>query len=567
MEKAEVSLQKDREGRTQAREAIKKNGDDLIKRKKDLKELEKQLKEEEKKLEEINLELKGKTDDYMSKIEEHQRKLAPWTEKINEKKKHIDVKISERELLAEKLSSESIRNKHAESKTLPKEIKLIQKEIGELESKTKERNCRNQLSVARQKADDAKMSLQQSQSRGKVLDSLLRMRDSGRIKGIYNRLGSLGVIDDKYDVAVSTACPALDNIVVETVEAGQACIEYLRKNNLGRGVFTVLEKLEKQWHDKINTPEDVPRLFDLIKPKDKKFLPAFYSVMQDTLVAENMQQANRIAYGHKRWRVVTLDGKLIEKSGAMTGGGNRQLRGAMDSRFKDDGVTAEMVVKLERERDKIEDELQGVLDEKRACEMSLRAKKESLPRKQVALEKLEMDMSSMNQQLSDEKSRIATLKAQVKPSPEDVKRHSEIEGEIECLQQEMQELKDKTADIEEQIKSLQEDIMEAGGMDLRLQKIVVDDVKKRIDSLNNKITKAMVAKAKAEKDVTKLEANIKKTEKEKEKIETDLKEVEEESKEKAKEAAQVMREADESKKVYRIVEMRSSTHHFCVARK
>lgn len=113
----------------------------------------------------------------------------------------------------------------------------------------------------------------------------------------------------------------------------------------------------------------------------------------------------------------------------------------------------------------------------------------------------------------------------------------------------MQELKDKTAEIEETIRSLQEDIMEAGGMDLRLQKIVVDDVRKRIDNLNNKITKAMVAKAKAEKDVAKLESSIRKTEKDSSKIEEDLKELEEEQAQKAAEFAKISKEMDDAKKV------------------
>ncbi|CAI2184074.1 11428_t:CDS:2 [Funneliformis geosporum] len=70
----------------------------------------------------------------------------------------------------------------------------------------------------------------------------------------------------------------------------------------------------------IQTPENVPRLFDLVKPKDDKFIPAFYSVLQNTLVAENLQQANRIALGKTRWLVVTLNGELIDKSGTMSGG-------------------------------------------------------------------------------------------------------------------------------------------------------------------------------------------------------------------------------------------------------
>lgn len=362
-------------------------------------------------------------------------------------------------------------------------------------------------------------------------------------------MGNLGVIEDKYDVAISTACPALDNIVVDTVEAGQACIEYLRKNNLGRAVFTILDKLGDQDTRPIETPEDVPRLFDLVQPKDPKFAPAFYSVLKDTLVAEDLRQANRIAYGRKRWRVVTLDGKLIEKSGAMSGGGNRQLRGAMGSRFQEDEVSAETVAKLERERDKLELSMRDIVEQRRATASALRSKQEALPKKEVTNEKLQMDLRSLEQQVKEEKSRLKTLKAQAKPSPQDVKRHDEIQTEIDQIEEEMNELKEKTVEIEEKIKSLQEEIMDAGGMDLRLQKIVVDDVRKRIDNLNSKITKSMVAKAKAEKDVVRLESSIKKTEKECENIDKNLKEMEEEYKEKAKEVQKVMKEVEEAKKV------------------
>ncbi|KAG0183387.1 hypothetical protein DFQ29_005763 [Apophysomyces sp. BC1021] len=568
LEKAKVSIETDRETRTEASDAIKKNQEELVARKKNLEGLEKQLKREEKKLEEINRELKGKTDGYLAQIEVHQKKLAPWTEKINNKKKDIDVKNSESEILTERISSgtraveeaekrlaaiqETHKAKIAQSELLPAEIEKLKSEIADIEQKTKakeaESSHRSQLNLARQKADEAKVSMQQSQSRGKVLNSLLRMRDSGRIKEIYDRMGNLGVIDDKYDVAISTACPALDNIVVDSVEAGQACIEYLRKNNLGRGVFTILNQQRNHNMRPIETPENVPRLFDLVKPKDKRFLPAFYSVLKDTVVADNLQQANRIAYGAKRWRVVTLDGKLIEKSGAMTGGGNRQLRGAMDSRFKGEEVSAETVAKLERERDELEAGLHEIIQERRAAELAFRSTRDILPRKEMTLEKLQMDIRSLERQVGDENKRLEELNAQIKPSPEDIQRHEEIKKEIKQLHEEMKELKERTVEIDETIRSLHEDIMQAGGMDLRLQKIVVDDVRKKIETLNKKITKSMVAKAKAEKDVTKLESSITRTEKENEKIEADLKELEQEFDNKSKEAAQIMQEVEKSKK-------------------
>jgi chromosome segregation ATPase len=76
------------------------------------------------------------------------------------------------------------------------------------------------------------------------------------------RLGDLGAIDATYDVAISTACGALDHIVVETAEAGQECVQYLRDNNLGFATFILMDKMEQQYHnrmDKIALPDKAKR--------------------------------------------------------------------------------------------------------------------------------------------------------------------------------------------------------------------------------------------------------------------------------------------------------------------
>ncbi|OAX33217.1 hypothetical protein K503DRAFT_786652, partial [Rhizopogon vinicolor AM-OR11-026] len=65
-------------------------------------------------------------------------------------------------------------------------------------------------------------------------------RPDYRIDGFHlcsrftGHLGRLGRIPDKYDVAVSTSCGALNNMVVDTVARGKACNELLRKQNIGR---------------------------------------------------------------------------------------------------------------------------------------------------------------------------------------------------------------------------------------------------------------------------------------------------------------------------------------------
>lgn len=67
---------------------------------------------------------------------------------------------------------------------------------------------------------------------------------------------------------------------------------------------------------KIPTPENVPRLIDLVKVEDENFSPAFYFALRDTLVVKDLEDATRIAFQRdKRWRVVTLKGEIIEQSG------------------------------------------------------------------------------------------------------------------------------------------------------------------------------------------------------------------------------------------------------------
>ncbi len=55
--------------------------------------------------------------------------------------------------------------------------------------------------------------------------------------------GDLGAIDEKYDVAISTACGALDFIVVETIDVAEKCVKFLRENNIGVATFIALDKV------------------------------------------------------------------------------------------------------------------------------------------------------------------------------------------------------------------------------------------------------------------------------------------------------------------------------------
>lgn len=56
-------------------------------------------------------------------------------------------------------------------------------------------------------------------------------------------------------------------------------------------------------------------MFDLVRVTDQRVLPAFYFALRETLVANDLEQATRIAYGSPRYRVVSLRGDVIELAG------------------------------------------------------------------------------------------------------------------------------------------------------------------------------------------------------------------------------------------------------------
>ena len=85
-------------------------------------------------------------------------------------------------------------------------------------------------------------SVQDSRNKNKVLMELQNAQKRGLLHGIYGRLGDLGSIDQAYDVAISSCCPQLDYIVVESIKDAEQALNYLRENNIGKATFIGLDK-------------------------------------------------------------------------------------------------------------------------------------------------------------------------------------------------------------------------------------------------------------------------------------------------------------------------------------
>lgn len=532
--KLEATIANAENSAAEGEQTIAECAEEIERRSQEIVALEQQVKQEEAQLASIRESLKGKTQHLSDQIAAKQKSLEPWKEKINQKQSAIAVAESEMAILREKANAgavaleelqakiaaieESQAAKAEELKQCQAEKASLQKEgrraVAELEKLAQEEpKFRAQLSNARQRADEARSSLAATQTQGNVLTALMRMKESGRIDGFHGRLGNLGAIDPMYDVAISTACPALDNFVTDTVEAGQQCIEYLRKTNLGRGNFICLDKLRVRDLSPIQTPENAPRLFDLVKPKHEKFRPAFYHALQDTLVAKDLAQANRIAYGARRWRVVTLAGELIDKSGTMTGGGTTVKKGLMSSKLVAD-TSKEQVAKLEADRDSLEQAFQEFQERQRELEARIHTLKQQIPELDTKMQKINLEIESSARNLADARRRMQEIHQEHQPSKSDDSRIAVLEREVAKLNREVEKLHGETSSIEDEIKMLQDKIMEVGGEKLRAQRAKVDALKEEIVSQNEAVSEAEVRKAKAEKQRVKLQKDHAKATKE-----------------------------------------------------
>uniref|UniRef100_A0A4X1VJ21 Structural maintenance of chromosomes protein n=1 Tax=Sus scrofa TaxID=9823 RepID=A0A4X1VJ21_PIG len=228
--------------------------------------LEKEKEKEEKKLKEVMDSLKQETQGLQKEKESQEKELMGFSKSVNEARSKMDVAQSELDIYLSRYNtavsqlskakdalmaaSETLKERKAaigdiEAKLPQTECELKEKEK-ELQKLTQEEiNFKSLVRDLFQKVEEAKSSLAMNRSRGKVLDAIIQEKKTGRIPGIYGRLGDLGAIDEKYDVAISSCCHALDYIVVDSIDTAQECVNFLKRQNIGVATFIGLDKVNK----------------------------------------------------------------------------------------------------------------------------------------------------------------------------------------------------------------------------------------------------------------------------------------------------------------------------------
>uniref|UniRef100_A0A8C1BMH3 Structural maintenance of chromosomes protein n=1 Tax=Cyprinus carpio carpio TaxID=630221 RepID=A0A8C1BMH3_CYPCA len=496
------------------------------------KKQQKQLqKDKEKKREQELLELSKTVNQTRSRMDVAQSELDIYLSQHNTAVSQLN---QAKDALQETV--DTLRERRAAIKDLNARIPPSEEQLKKISEQDQQK--RMQVGDMRQKVAEAKSSLSTNRSRNKVLDALMQQKRSGKIPGILGRLGDLGAVDEKYDIAISSSCGSLDNILVDTIDTAQRCVTFLKTQNIGVATFIGLDKM-KVWQQSmgsISTPESTPRLFDMVRVKDESVRPAFYFALRDTLVARDLEQATRVAFQKdKRWRVVTLQGQVIEQAGTMTGGGGRVMKGRMGS-----SVCADVSQEQVRELTQLQDwqQRKHQLEEKvHGARRELRDMKNTLEKYTATIQ-----VRRLTEQELHLKTQIKDLEAKVISAAPDKAKQKQMEKNFEAAST-------KAGKVEAEVKRLHTLIVDINSHKLKAQQDKLDQINTQLDECSSAITKAQVAIKTAGRNLKKSEDSVSQLEKEmgeNEKLTEELTEQLKKLEEEAGEIMQTYQQAEEA---------------------
>lgn len=172
--------------------------------------------------------------------------------------------------------------------------------------------------------------------------------------GVHGTFSSLVSAEKRFDVAMEVVVGRHDNdIVVDSEDIASNCIRHLKERKTGRARFLPLKKLRERERKHYAGKEKIlGYLIDFVK-YDRKFSAAVKHVLESVLVVDNIDIAKKIS----GFKVVTLDGDLVEPSGEMIGGYYRKRRKEGYAQTGELKKLEEENAALEREIKKMEKEL------------------------------------------------------------------------------------------------------------------------------------------------------------------------------------------------------------------
>ena len=353
-----------------------------------------------------------------------------------------------------------------------------------------------------------------------AVKAVVREAKGGALRGIHGPLSQLISVEDRYAIAVETALgSAIQNIVTDSENDAKRAINFLKENKSGRATFLPLTSVkskpftEKGLDDCYGFVDMADRLLDY----DKKYDEIIRSLLGRTAVAEDLDSAIVIAKKFSyRFKIVTLDGQVVNAGGSMTGGSRGHNSGIL-SRTNEKEKLNEQLKKLAAEQEKDNEEykrlnveLSSAKAELDASEADLKRTQEDIIRKESELALIDGKLDTANaalEELRREKKnasiRITDLEALKAAAQTEIDRLNKEMGSLQADldvvthgREKLEEKKEELAQIEAKINL---DIL-ALEKDIEAKKEAVDLLNRRmashegrLDDLNDEI--AIIEKA------------------------------------------------------------------------
>ncbi|MEA3364405.1 MAG: chromosome segregation protein SMC, partial [Candidatus Hydrogenedentes bacterium] len=165
--------------------------------------------------------------------------------------------------------------------------------------------------------------------------AVMRAKSEGQseIQDIIGPIGDLLSTDSEYERAIEAALGGnINNVVAEHAGAAKSAIDFLKANQAGRVTFLPLDILRPHWRNDVvlaGRPGVIGEAISFVQ-FDEHIRRAIEYLMRDTVVVETLDDAIRIAREEQSYpKLVTLDGEVVQSSGAVTGGRTRHGRGGL----------------------------------------------------------------------------------------------------------------------------------------------------------------------------------------------------------------------------------------------
>ena len=369
----------------------------------------------------------------------------------------------------------------AEGEELAQMLQDTQTAIAGLENAVKGHELRlesrqKRAQAAKEQLDQLTLDAREQQRRARLLEDLERnlegfaqsvkavMKEAGRgiLRGVCGPVTQLLKTPKEYAVALETALGgAMQNIVVETEQDAKAAIRLLQQRDLGRATFLPLTTIRGAVLDQ-REMEDLPGFVGIASRLcqcEEKYAGIRDSLLGRVAVAEDLDSAVAIAKRMKyRFRIVSLDGQVVNAGGSLTGGSKAKNSGLLSRaaeiqrvREKAAGLEqkAAQAAALYKER---QEELAACTAELDAAKGELSALQEERIKVQAEaaraareLENAAKELENLERERSDSQGRLAEMEALQAQSQEKI---AALEQQLSQAQAQSQTL---TGDREEQL--------------------------------------------------------------------------------------------------------------------